>query len=128
MKTIERRIRRSRVVGNALNYQLQACSERAGSPALLLTARHGLVIAKSPARDIPVDSIAAQMASVGTNQFRITTVTCGSRPCVVSAKGFHSDGEEFVLCAVGNPNERTLGQMHIAIGGIRRILAQNSRR
>lgn len=121
---VERRLRRTNVLGPALNYQLQACSQRAGAQAIILTSKHGLVVANSPTDDIPCESIAATMSCVGSNQFRITTVTCGTTHCVVSARGFQSNGHDFVLCAVGSPNDRTLSELNVAIGGIRRILAK----
>lgn len=123
MRKNERRLRRSHLKGPALSLQLQACTERSGVDAMILADGDGLVVASSAWNDDSTEQIAAQMANVGVHQFRVATLREGGLPRTVAARGFQAGEQELVVCAVGCPTERTLGELYAAIGGIQRILA-----
>lgn len=124
MRKRERRVRRSNQLGTALSLQLEACATRSGVEAMILASREGLVVASSPWNSESTEHIAAQLARVQTHQFRVGTVrTDGSAPRTVSARGFDAGDEELVVCAVGNPSRAMVDEMYLAMGGIKRMLA-----
>lgn len=91
---------------------------------MILASRDGLVVASSPWQQDASDHIAAQLARVQSHQFRVATVReQGERPRTVAARGFEVGGEHLVLCAVGCPTDKTVGEMYRAMDGIERILA-----
>jgi hypothetical protein len=124
MRKRERRVRRSPYTGAALSLQLQACAERSGVEAMILASRDGLVVASSPWNHDSTEQIAAQLSHVQTHQFRVDTVReAGAPPRTIAARGFDVGDEQMVVCAVGCPTESTVGELYLAMGGIKRILA-----
>ena len=123
MRKRERRVRRSNQMGTALSFQLEACASRSGVEAMILANRDGLVVASSPWNPESTEVVAAQLARVQTHQFRVGTVRAqGSAPRTISARGFDVGDEELVVCAVGCPTTKMVGEIYEAIGGIKRIM------
>jgi len=90
---------------------------------MVLASRDGLVVASSPWNQDATEQVAAHLSEVHAHQFRVSTLRReGGAPCTMAARGFDADDEGLVLCAVGCPTERMVGEMYQAMGGIKRIL------
>jgi len=123
MRKPERRIQRSNIKSSVLTYQLQACKERSGVEAVLLTSQEGFLVASSEGQDHLGESIAASLCQVQPHQFRIASIRQETRTKTIAARGFQFGEQALVVSAVGCPTENTVKELYTAMGGIQRILA-----
>jgi len=124
---VERRRRRSPLLGTALHYQLDACAERAGLHAMLVASPDGLLVASSRnTSGLEMDEqIAVHVADVHPHQLVVRHVRePESPPRTVTARGFEVDGQRLVVCAVGRPSASAVDEIYRAMGGVSRILSR----
>ena len=121
---IERRVKRSNRLETALEYQLEACAERAGLEAMVLADDAGLLVASSPWSSERSETIAAFLPLLveGSDYLGILRqeVGDGEEPVLISA--FEAAGSELFLCAVGGFGGATHQEIARAKVGVRRIL------
>lgn len=117
----ERRIRRSAERGVALNYQLEACAERAGADFALLADEQGLLLASSARDKRESEEAAALLASLGLCDHSSGELWRAGR--VVAALSFVAQGQRLIIGIGGRRLEGTPPEVEQAIGGVKRILA-----
>ncbi len=110
-------------MGMALDYQLQACAERAALTTMILADRDGLLVAASPKGEEKNEELAAilPMLIYGSNfAGMLLSKHPGGDQVVVSA--FNAAGTDLYLCAIGDFGQQTYEEVTRAKEGVRRIL------
>jgi hypothetical protein len=120
---MERRFRRSDRIETALEYQLQACTERAGLRAMVLADHDGLLVASSPWSEERVEELAAIMPLLAKgDDFSGVVATEEDRSDPVLVSSFVAAGAPLFLCAVGDYGSESHHEIARAKVGVRRIL------
>jgi hypothetical protein len=120
----DRRVRRSDRVDEALSYQLDACTERAGLDAMLLADGDGLLVAVSKSSASDSEEIAAILPLLARgHDFTGNLVGHSGATCMeVAVSSFKAAASDLFLCALGGNDEMAFSQMELAKEGVGRIL------
>lgn len=123
MQTQERRRRRTHLIGQALQYQLEACCEDGRIEAMVVADSDGLPLASS-GDSFACDEVAARMVHAGAKirEFSGTLLGSGHRWDVQMMK-VDVEGTELLVCAVGGTPEARRRQIQRGAAGAVRILA-----
>jgi hypothetical protein len=113
MMTHERRRHRSAVRSEALVLLLEACRERTGLEALVISDRDGLLVSSSARQGIDPEGIAAHLPSTELRE----------RVPSLRAFTFKLSGMRLFLGAVGAMSEQFITDICDAMRGTQRILA-----
>ncbi|MBK7585089.1 MAG: hypothetical protein IPI67_33485 [Myxococcales bacterium] len=117
---IERRVRRSERRDEALGFQLEAATERAGLDYCMLASHEGLVVACTPGDREESEEIAAQLAVLNLDPESSGEIWGASKN--VTARAFDVDGERFIVGAAGYRARTAAREIEQMISGIARIL------
>ena len=124
MERRERRVRRSDVTDKAMAYQLEACVERAGLTAMVVSDDQGLLVAASPWERQRSETVAAMLPLVARGHDAASGLLDeGANKEQVLVSSFDADGVELYICAVGGFDEQAHREVARAKVGISRILA-----
>lgn len=125
MNPAERRARRSDDRMTALQYQLEACLERACIQAMVVSDSDGFLVASKNHSEMDEEWLAAMLPMLAHLEDPAAAVfeDREREEGALMVRAFHIDGTTFFLGVVGKREGDTFREMLTATRGVRRILS-----